>query len=119
MNHPPLKLEGNSIGLAAIFRRKAAEEQKGIERKVEARRQAVLQQYENCKNQPGQQKRKEIKQIDEITGPDPSISGVGTRVNHPASGSDCRRCRRPNRPRTTCANLHPNRWNKLSTPSTA
>ncbi len=50
--------------LAALFRRKAAEGQKAIERKVEARRQAVLQQYENCKNQPGQKKRKELKQID-------------------------------------------------------
>lgn len=51
--------------LAAIFRRKAKEEQEAVERKVEARRQAVLEQYENRKNQPGQQKRKEHKQIDE------------------------------------------------------
>lgn len=51
--------------LAALYRRKLAEETKIIERKVEARRQAVLQQYENRKNQPGQQKRKEIKLIDE------------------------------------------------------
>ncbi|MFK8113245.1 MAG: FtsK/SpoIIIE domain-containing protein [Rubripirellula sp.] len=51
--------------LAALFRRKLADETKVIERKVEARRQAVLQQYENRKNQPGQQKRKEHKLIDE------------------------------------------------------
>lgn len=50
--------------LAVIYRRKIAEEKQTIERKVEARRQAVAQQYENRKNQPGQLKRKEIKQID-------------------------------------------------------
>ena len=55
--------------LAVRFRRQAAEEQKAIERKVESRRQAVSQQYENCKNQPGLQKRKEIKQIDELLAP--------------------------------------------------
>lgn len=55
--------------LAAVFRRKAAEGKKAIERKVEARRQAVLQQYENCKNLPGQKKRKELKQIDEAFRP--------------------------------------------------
>ncbi len=51
--------------LSALFRRKATEEKTSIERKVEARRQAVLQQYENRKNQPGLLNRKEIKQIDE------------------------------------------------------
>ncbi len=51
--------------LAAVFRRKSAEATKAIERKVEARKQAVLQQYENHKNQPGLQNRKEIKQIDD------------------------------------------------------
>lgn len=51
--------------LAAIFRRKSAEEKTAIERKVEARRQAVIQQYENRKNQPGLIHRKEVKQIDD------------------------------------------------------
>lgn len=55
--------------LAVRFRRQAEEEQQAIERKVEARRQAVLQQYENCKHQPGQQKRMEIKRIDELLSP--------------------------------------------------
>lgn len=55
--------------LAVVFRRKATEEQQGIERKVQARRQAVLEQYENRKNQPGQQQRKETKRIDESLGP--------------------------------------------------
>ncbi len=55
--------------LAAIYRRKLAEEKKNIERKVEARRQAVLHQYENQKNQPGIQKRKEIKAIDSTLVP--------------------------------------------------
>ncbi|MGB7325323.1 MAG: FtsK/SpoIIIE domain-containing protein [Rubripirellula sp.] len=51
--------------LAVVFRRKQVDETKGIERKVDARCQAVLQQYENRKNQPGQIKRKEIKRIDD------------------------------------------------------
>ncbi len=50
--------------LASLFRRKSSEETKAIERKVEARRQAVLQQHENQKNQPGLQNRKEIKLVD-------------------------------------------------------
>jgi S-DNA-T family DNA segregation ATPase FtsK/SpoIIIE len=55
--------------LGVIYRRKAAEEKKNIERKVDARRQAVLEQYENRKNQPGQLKRREHKQIDEALRP--------------------------------------------------
>ncbi|MGI9470005.1 MAG: FtsK/SpoIIIE domain-containing protein [Rubripirellula sp.] len=55
--------------LGVVFRRKRAEESQVIERKVQARRQAVLEQYENRKNQPGQQKRKETKLIDESLGP--------------------------------------------------
>lgn len=51
--------------IAVLFRRKRSEEEQNIQRKVDARHQAVLQQYENRKNQPGQQQRKEIKQIDE------------------------------------------------------
>ncbi len=50
--------------LSALYRRKAAEQKKAVGRKVEARRQAVLQQYENRKNQPGLINRKEIKHID-------------------------------------------------------
>ncbi len=56
------RMELNRV--AVVFRRKQADETKSIERKVEARRQAVLQQYENRKNQPGQTKRKEIQSID-------------------------------------------------------
>ena len=55
--------------LTLLFRQKKAEEVKTIDRKVEARHQAVLQQYENRKNQPGQQRRKEIKLVDESLGP--------------------------------------------------
>jgi S-DNA-T family DNA segregation ATPase FtsK/SpoIIIE len=51
--------------LAAIFRKKHQEGMANIERKVEARKQAVLQQYANRKNQPGEQSRKEIKQIND------------------------------------------------------
>ncbi|TWU50999.1 FtsK-like domain-containing protein [Rubripirellula tenax] len=51
--------------LAVVFRRKKTEATKAIQRKVDARHQAVLQQYENRKNQPGLIKRKEIKKIDD------------------------------------------------------
>ncbi|QDT07847.1 FtsK-like domain-containing protein [Rubripirellula lacrimiformis] len=57
------RMELNRLGV--IFRRKQADETKVITRKVDSRRQAVLQQYENRKNQPGQIKRKEIKHIDD------------------------------------------------------
>ncbi|MEM6469550.1 MAG: FtsK/SpoIIIE domain-containing protein, partial [Planctomycetota bacterium] len=49
--------------LASLFRKKLAEGQKTIERKVEARREAVIHQYESRKDQPGIQSRKEIEQI--------------------------------------------------------
>jgi S-DNA-T family DNA segregation ATPase FtsK/SpoIIIE len=55
--------------MAVVFRRKKADESKTIERKVKARHQAVLNQFENRKNQPGQQQRKEIKLIDESLRP--------------------------------------------------
>ncbi len=55
--------------LVTIFRRKLKEGKIAVGRKVEARKQAVLKQYENCKNQPGVQNRKEIKQINESLGP--------------------------------------------------
>lgn len=51
--------------LAQLFKQKGVEEQLVIERKVQSRCQAVREQYENRKNQPGQQQRKEVKQIDE------------------------------------------------------
>ncbi len=50
--------------LAAIYRRKVADERKSIEQKVAARRQAVLQQYESEKNQPGIKRKKEFNAID-------------------------------------------------------
>lgn len=55
--------------LAQLFKEKGVEEQLVIERKVQLRCQAVREQYENRKNQPGQQQRKEVKQIDEALLP--------------------------------------------------
>lgn len=55
--------------LAVLFRRKKTEEERAIDRKVEARRQAVEQQYQNRKNQPGLQKRKDHRLIDESLEP--------------------------------------------------
>ena len=55
--------------LAALYRRKLADEKKTIERKVNARRGAVLQQYENRRNTPGQLMRKEVSLIDEALLP--------------------------------------------------
>jgi S-DNA-T family DNA segregation ATPase FtsK/SpoIIIE len=66
--------------LSVRFRRQAEEEQKAIERKVEARRQAVLQQHENCKNQPRQQKRIEIKRIDELLSPTSALLDQGRQL---------------------------------------
>jgi DNA segregation ATPase FtsK/SpoIIIE, S-DNA-T family len=59
-----VKITQDLTRLAALYRRKLADEKKTIERKVEARRGAVLQQYENRRHAPGQQMRKEIAQID-------------------------------------------------------
>ena len=50
-------------------RRKLADEKKTIERKVNARRGAVVQQYENRRNAPDQQMRKEIALIDQALQP--------------------------------------------------
>lgn len=55
--------------LAVVFRRKAAEERKAIELKVQQREQQLHEQYENSKNQPGQQKRRDIKRIDDALIP--------------------------------------------------
>ena len=45
--------------LAAVFRRKAAEERKAIELKVQQREHAVLEQYESSKHQPSSQNAKD------------------------------------------------------------
>ena len=55
--------------LAQAFRQKAIEDLAVIKQKVQLRCQAVMEQYENRKNQPGQQNRKEVKQIDEALLP--------------------------------------------------
>ena len=60
-----VKITQDLTRLAALYRRKLADEKKTIERKVEARRGAVIQQYENRRHAPGQQMRKEISQIDQ------------------------------------------------------
>ena len=54
---------------AVVLRRQAADQEKTIQRKVDSRRQAVLQQYENRKNQPGRQSRTEMGQIDDALRP--------------------------------------------------
>jgi len=55
--------------VASIFRRRQAEGETAIFRKVEARRQAVLQQYENHQNQPNLEKRRQIQRIKEALSP--------------------------------------------------
>jgi len=55
--------------LASKFRKRLGEEKANIERKVAARCDAVAHQYENRRNLPGQQMRKEFLQIDEALGP--------------------------------------------------
>ena len=60
-----VKTEQEIGQLALVFRKKHQEGIAAVERKVEARKQAVLQQYANRKNQPGEQSRKEIKQIND------------------------------------------------------
>lgn len=60
-----IKLHQELSRLSALYRRKLLEEKKTIERKVNARRGAVTQQYENRRNLPGQQMRKEIALIDQ------------------------------------------------------
>jgi len=51
--------------LTTKFRKKLADDKADIDRKVEARCDAVAHQYENRRNMPGQQMRKEHLQIDE------------------------------------------------------
>jgi DNA segregation ATPase FtsK/SpoIIIE, S-DNA-T family len=55
--------------LATRYRKQLATEKAVIQRKVEARRGAVLQQYENRRNMPGQQMRKEFAQIEDALVP--------------------------------------------------
>ena len=55
--------------LTVKFRKKLAENKADIDRKVEARCDAVAHQYENRRNMPGQLMRKEHLQIDESLGP--------------------------------------------------
>ncbi|MDB4533073.1 FtsK/SpoIIIE domain-containing protein [bacterium] len=55
--------------LTQLFKQKTVQEQLVIEQKVQSRCQAVTEQYENRKDQPGQQKRKEVKLIDEALLP--------------------------------------------------
>lgn len=55
--------------LTVKYRKQLADEKADIDRKVEARCDAVAHQYENRRNMPGQQMRKEHLQIDESLGP--------------------------------------------------
>ncbi|MGB7343713.1 MAG: FtsK/SpoIIIE domain-containing protein [Pirellulaceae bacterium] len=55
--------------LSAIYRKQLAEGQQDIARKVEARREAVVHQYETRKNQPIEQRQTEIAQIDDSLTP--------------------------------------------------
>ncbi|TWT80685.1 FtsK-like domain-containing protein [Planctomycetes bacterium CA13] len=55
--------------LTAIFRRKSAEGKAKIEHKVAARCQAVEYQYAQRKNRPGQQRDKELSEIDNAIQP--------------------------------------------------
>ena len=64
-----IKIHEELSRLGAMFRRRLREEKATIERKVNARRGAVLQQHENHRNAPGQAMRKEIAQIDHALGP--------------------------------------------------
>ena len=64
-----IRLRNDLNRLGALFRQKAQEEKQILERKVAARHQAIQQQYENRKNQPGQQQRKEFKLIADALEP--------------------------------------------------
>lgn len=55
--------------LTVKFRKQLAADKAGIDRKVEARCDAVAHQYENRRHMPGQVMRKEHLQIDESLGP--------------------------------------------------
>ena len=55
--------------LEQLFQQKAIDEKLVIERKFQSRCEAVKNQYESRKNQPGQQQRKEVSLIDEALLP--------------------------------------------------
>ena len=55
--------------LASLFRKKRAEAEADIERKVQARREAIQHQYDSRKNQPLEQCAAEIEQIDASLSP--------------------------------------------------
>ncbi|MEM9827393.1 MAG: FtsK/SpoIIIE domain-containing protein [Planctomycetota bacterium] len=59
-----IQTHGQLNRLTAVFRRKRGEEAKAIHRKLDARVQAILQQYENQKLLPGQMERKQLAQIE-------------------------------------------------------
>ncbi len=64
-----IKVTTELTRLGAFYRQKLVEEKKNIERKVQARRGAVLQQYENRRHAPGQVMRQEVAAIDQsLTG---------------------------------------------------
>lgn len=58
-----LRLRGEIHRLASLYRKKLSDGQQAIERKFQARRQAVQHQYDARKNQPGEQSKKEIEKI--------------------------------------------------------
>ncbi|QDV47350.1 hypothetical protein Enr13x_72590 [Stieleria neptunia] len=58
-----VRLRSEINRLASLYRKKTAEGKVAIERKVEARREAVLHQFEGRRHQPGEQSKKEIEQI--------------------------------------------------------
>ena len=64
-----IKTRADINRLAAVYRKKAAEETAGIERKVQARVQAVQHQYDKRKDQPIEQRDKEIQMIDDSLVP--------------------------------------------------
>src|SRR5690606_35947306 len=67
--HETVRVHKSIDQLGTKYRRIVAKEKEIIQRKVVARCGAVVQQYENRRNIPGQQMRKECAQIDEALGP--------------------------------------------------
>lgn len=55
--------------LSSLYRKKTAEGKAVIVRKVAARREAIMHQYEQRKDQPGKQRNKEIKRINDSLVP--------------------------------------------------
>lgn len=64
-----LRLRGDLSRLATLYRKKSAEAQQAIDRKAEARRLAVHQQYESRKHLPGEQNKKEVEKIHAALSP--------------------------------------------------